>query len=423
MTTPEQATNDFLHRALARAEVSVAYTRLFVLAVMTIEEVFFLARRPALAATMLGWLPIVVMAAGAGVTVATLRALRRNPHAAYRVSVALDAMLILGVSLPPAIVPPADYHGAFHHPTFPFFLVAIAASALRLNRRIVRLSIACNATAGFLLHAVDLVVGVTASSTVEEWVLWITAFTGAGVLADAAALRARRLVREGADAAVKAERARHALGTYVPGAVADAAITDEVPSSGGRRQAVGILFSDLRGFSAYAARVPPERLVAELNAYFAVMVATVTAEGGVVDKYIGDAIMVVFGAPTPQPDAASRALRAAVAMQRALVAHNADRVSRGQPPFEQDIGVHFGEVVVGNIGTAERVQYTAVGDAVNVASRLQEAARDCGALVVVSAAVADVTGPSDGLPPLRPLGAVPIRGRGSSVNAYAIDRV
>ncbi|MBM4368786.1 MAG: adenylate/guanylate cyclase domain-containing protein [Deltaproteobacteria bacterium] len=422
MTTPDRAMNDFLERALARAEVSVAYTRLVIIALMVVEEVLFLARRPELARSFLGWMPMGVMAGGVGVTLLALRQLKRAPRAAFRVSVALDAVLILGVSLPPALSPPADYHGAFHHATFPFFLVAIAASSLRLSRRIVRLSIACNAAAGILLHVIDSAMG-TGVASAEEWAIWVVAFTAAGFIADAAALRARRLVHEGASAAVLAERGRQALGIYVSEEVAAAAIAGDAPSPGGHRQAVAILFSDLRGFSAYAATVAPEKLVNELNAYLEAVVPAVRAEGGVVDKYIGDAVMVVFGVPTPVPDAASRALRAAVAMHRALAKHNESRRARGLPPLEQGVSVHFGEVVVGNIGTAERMQYTAVGDAVNVASRLQETARDEHVAIVVSAAVAEVIGTVEGVPPMRPLGAVAIRGRASPVNAYAIDRV
>ena len=423
VTAAERVTIEFLRRALARAEVSVAHTRLVVLALMVAEEAYFLARRPALANTLLGWMPTLVMVAGALVTAAALRTLRRSPGAAYRVSVALDAGLILGVSLPPALAPGADYHGAFHHATFPFLLVAIAASALRVNRRVVRLSIGCNVAAGLVLTGVDRVVGKTPAASPEEWVLWIVAFTAVGLIADAAAHRARRLVYEGANAAVRAERAQHALGTYVSETVAQEAMAGADPTPGGKRRAVAILFSDLRGFSAYASVVPPERLVDELNAYFEGMVAVIRAEGGVVDKYIGDAIMVLFGVPVQLPDAASRALRAAVAMQRALLVHNAARVQAGLPALAHDIGVHYGEVVVGNIGTPEHMQYTAIGDAVNVASALQQAARDHDVGIVVSASVADVTGPIEGLPALRPLGPLSIKGRATPVHAYAIDRV
>jgi adenylate cyclase len=106
----------------------------------------------------------------------------------------------------------------------------------------------------------------------------------------------------------------------------------------------------------------PQRLVGELNAYLEAMVSVIDQEGGIVDKYIGDAIMVVFGIPGTHPDDADRAVRTATRMREALVQHNQERVEAGLDPLREGIGVHFGHAVAGNIGTAERLQYTAVGD-------------------------------------------------------------
>jgi adenylate cyclase len=207
---------------------------------------------------------------------------------------------------------------------------------------------------------------------------------------------------------------------YVSEEVAAVALGEGGALPGGHRQAAAVMFCDLRGFSTYAARFPPERVVAELNDYLVAMVTEIQREGGVVDKYIGDSIMAVFGVPRALPDAASRALRASVGMQRALAAHNVQRAAAGLPALHHDIGLHFGEVVVGNIGTPERMQYTVVGDAVSVASRLQAAAREAGVAVLASSAVVEVAGPMEGVEKPASHGVILVPGRPEGVNAFVV---
>ncbi|MEZ4365491.1 MAG: adenylate/guanylate cyclase domain-containing protein [Kofleriaceae bacterium] len=191
---------------------------------------------------------------------------------------------------------------------------------------------------------------------------------------------------------------------------------------GGERRDAAVLFSDLRGFTAYAERLPPEQLIAELNGYLAAMVPVIETEHGLIDKYIGDAIMAVFGIPTPRGDEAACAIRAAHRMQTALVEHNRARAAAGLPPLVQGIGVHFGPVVAGNIGTAQRVQYTVVGDVVNLASRLESATKDHEVAVllsedVVAAAAADAAL----LPPTRAVAEIAVRGRSAGLRVYTLD--
>lgn len=417
--TADVALADVLGRALVRGEVSIARTRLFIVAIACVEELIFLAMHPVTGRTLLGWVPLVSLALGGVLTAVGLKQLRRAGARPRARSAALDAALILGVALPVALAPDATYTGAFHHPPSVFFLLAIAASGLRLSRPLVRVASVANAACMLLLLAVDLAVG-SLPPRVDEWILWTMAFFGVAFLADGMALRARRLAQDTAGAVLSGERARQALGVYVSEEVAAAALAagDVVP--GGQRQAVAVLFADLRGFTAYSAQVPPERLVAELNAWLGVMVGVVRDNGGVVDKYIGDALMVVFGMSSSMPDAASRALYTAVEMQRALVLHNVDRAERGVPPFAMTIGVHYGEAVVGNIGTAERMQYTVVGDAVNLASRLQRLARERDLLVAASAGLVDVAGRRDGVPTFDSLGPVRIVERPDDVVVFGL---
>ena len=139
-----------------------------------------------------------------------------------------------------------------------------------------------------------------------------------------------------------------------------------------------------------------------------------------VDKYIGDAVMAVFGVPTAKPDDAACALRAAVGMERALADLNRRRSARGLPPLRQGIGVHRGVLVAGNIGTPERAQFTVIGDTVNVASRLEAQTKELGVPVLISAAAAQAALGAPGVPALRSLGGVQVKGRVEPIQVYGL---
>jgi adenylate cyclase len=143
---------------------------------------------------------------------------------------------------------------------------------------------------------------------------------------------------------------------------------------GGERSEVSILFSDIRGFTRMSATMEPDDVVDMLNAYFAALVDAIFRCEGTVDKFIGDAILAVFGSPDPDPEHHRQALHAALAMQEAVQKLNAARKERNQPTCEIGIGVHSGDVIHGFVGTQERLEFTVVGDAVNRASRFCAAA-------------------------------------------------
>ena len=143
---------------------------------------------------------------------------------------------------------------------------------------------------------------------------------------------------------------------------------------GGDKRTVAVLFSDIRGFTALSASMTPDDIATLLTEYFTEMVDCVFRHGGTLDKFMGDAVMAQWGAPIPTPDDADRAVRAAVDMMRALDALNAGWRSAGRPELEIGIGLSYGEVFAGNIGSERRLEFTVLGDTVNTASRLCAAA-------------------------------------------------
>ena len=225
----------------------------------------------------------------------------------------------------------------------------------------------------------------------------------------------------GAAAVLRAATVRHTLGAHLSDEVAAQAINQ--PDVGGKRREVAVLFSDLRGFTAYAEKLSPEELVGQLNGYLEVMVPIIRDEGGVIDKFVGDAIMATFGAVETRGDEAARAIRTAVSMHVALQSHNEQRRARGLPALNQGLGVHYGPVVAGNVGTADRLEFTVIGDVVNVASRLESATKQEGVPILLSreaVAEARLHPGTGGLPELRPHGAVQVRGRDQSIEVFTV---
>ncbi len=144
---------------------------------------------------------------------------------------------------------------------------------------------------------------------------------------------------------------------------------------GGILQTITVLFADIRGFTRISEHAPPEKIVQLLNRYFSAMTDIIFAHGGTLDKYLGDGLMALFGAPTTTPKDAANAIAAAVAMQRRMLSINDELHAEGFPEIGIGIGLHTGEVTVGYIGSERRSEYTAIGDAVNTASRLESNAK------------------------------------------------
>lgn len=203
----------------------------------------------------------------------------------------------------------------------------------------------------------------------------------------------RGLVLKFADNLLRRELAESALSRYVSRQVAQKIL--DSPEGGtlmgeGRRTRAAVLFSDIRGFTKMSEGMDPAELVKLLNAYFSRMVDIVFRHEGTLDKFVGDALIVVFNDPLEQPDAERRAVACAAEMQREIAAFNGSQSASGGRTLGVGIGVHCGNVVAGNVGSQSRMDYTVMGDAVNFTSRLQGKAP--AGEVYVSSSVKEATG-------------------------------
>jgi adenylate cyclase len=212
------------------------------------------------------------------------------------------------------------------------------------------------------------------------------------------------------------DKLKTTMGKYMTASVMDHLLGGKV-ALGGETLHVTILFSDIRSFTTISEKMNAQELVGLLNEYFTEMVGIVMDNDGVVDKYIGDAIMAVFGAPVPKTDDAVHAVVAAVRMRQALAKLNVSLKSRGLQTLRTGIGIHTGEVVAGNIGSERRMEYTVIGDAVNLASRLESNTKELGVNVLISE---DTYALVKHAITARPVREITVKGRAKPVMTYEV---
>ena len=213
---------------------------------------------------------------------------------------------------------------------------------------------------------------------------------------------------------------RDLFGQYVTPEVAQTAIEHE-----GHLDAevveCSIVFADIRGFTALAEVMPAHRLIQTLNGFLSTVLAEVAREGGIVNKFGGDSVLAVFGSPlNPAPDHPARAVRAALRMRDALSAFNRSQAAAGLPDIRAGFGVATGEVVAGNIGSESKIEYTVIGDPVNLAARLEELTRELGEDILITGPTAER---ATGIAGFRSLGDHEIRGRAEPIAVFAADRL
>lgn len=419
--SPSPVLRQFLRQAADAAEQTTARIRIGILVLVQIR-LLAVALPAFLDGTIKHWLTTAVIAGGIGASIALVRAITAAPDKdrLLVLSTVLDAVLAFLIVLPSVVWPRQGYLGVIAAPDFGIWPLVATGAGLRLSRR-AAIAGSSAAIAGVLgLVLIDQLANADRIAYgPAEVALAAVLMVGATLLALGLERRIRSLVTRGADEALRAERARQRLGAYVSEEVAAKVMREPDAMFGTERLDAAVLFSDLRGFTRTGEQMEPDVLIAELNAYLDAMVPQISAHGGVVDKYMGDAILAVFGVPEHTGDEATRAIRAAHGMEQALVAHNDARRAAGLVPLAHGIGVHFGPVAAGHVGTRERLQYTVIGDTVNVTSRLQTATKEAGVPVLLSAdVVARASAEGGGVPATRAVPPVELRGRSGVVEVH-----
>jgi adenylate cyclase len=211
-------------------------------------------------------------------------------------------------------------------------------------------------------------------------------------------------------------RIRHSFHQYVGREVAERVYHDD-RSLQGQRRTVSVMFTDLRDFTTLSETMPADHVAQQLNEYFPMMVEAVLRHQGVVNDFIGDAVMAIYGAPLDDPEHALNAVRTGLRMQAGLVGLNADWQARGLPTLRMGIGIHTGSVFAGNVGSAVRMKYTVVGDVVNVAARVEGLNKELQTTLLITG---DTYTAVRKRVQVRERGAMKVKGRQQPVTVYEV---
>jgi class 3 adenylate cyclase len=216
---------------------------------------------------------------------------------------------------------------------------------------------------------------------------------------------------------------KRALERFLPSEAIERVVAGGLLRVAGERRVVTVLFADLRGSTALAETIPAEGVVAMLNTYVGAMARCVFEQGGMLDKFLGDGLMAIFGVMADPSDGAVPAARAALAMRGAVAAVNRERVPHGLPALQFGVALNTGEVVLGAVGIPQRQDFTAIGDTVNTAAHMEALTKHFDVDVILSGATASRLAGLDAFRPLlHDLGAAEVRGRHEPVRVYTLGR-
>lgn len=257
------------------------------------------------------------------------------------------------------------------------------------------------------------------ATSIEFFFFKALMMTFTGFVVAVLATTARRLVAGVVKQELETASIKRVLGEFVSHEVAEKVIAQQTGRIAEKRQ-VAILFSDVRGFTEFSETRSAEEVAGRLNEYFEAMVAIIERRGGTIDKFIGDAIMAVFGGVLDLENPSLAALTAGAEMRARMLELRAEWTARGVPLLENGIGIHFGEVLQGTLGPEHRKDFTVIGDAVNAASRIEGLCKDFGQGLIVSRAVFErAEGPLQKR--LRALGHAKVKGKQGEIEIYGFE--
>jgi len=392
---PNKTAATQLARAFAQEEESgmrvATHGRAIALGLIMVLAVVFVGYPPAL---HVQFLLAVLIALG----YVHLWVVRRRGAMLLRYGLVLTdfALLSLVLSLPNPLDPTPDPDQALlRHGLFVYYIfIVVAASFTYVPRLMWFAGLAAAATWSFgVLELLSRPETVTDRARmfdplyvdVDLWVQEVSLMLLIAAMLSAVVARSRAMVaRQAAASQQRANLARY----FAPNIVDRLAGRDEALGAS-RVQPVAVLFADLVGFTALAETMTPEQVIALLRRFDAAMEGAVFDHHGTLDKYLGDGIMATFGTPETGPHDALNALACARAMHEAVRRWNETRAAEGQPLISLSIGIHYGEVVLGDVGSARRLEFAVLGDAVNVASKLEAITRRYGATTAISETLAD----------------------------------
>jgi adenylate cyclase len=398
-----------LREAEWRSERVLAYSRLIALVVIAAQLRFFeLPDHQALY-----WISLAVYAAG---TIGAIAAayLSAGSRILLWILTSSDLALILYFAYMQVLHTGLTPDQAFASPTTYLIFLVFAHAVVRHRSEVIIFSTVVFVAGWAYLLVLsghhDLGVGQVLWARHEHAVLAIVGLTAGTLIA--ATLGTRRLLHR----AINEARLRGSLSQFV----SDSLLLE---LSGGplrvrRMQNVAVLFVDMRGFTTMSETMRPEELLELLNEFRSVIGAEVRAAEGTIDKFIGDAVMAVFGIPEPNSQDASRAITCALGIVRATGEWNAQRKLQDKAPILVSIGVHYGEALVGIVGDEQRLEYTVIGDTVNTAQRLERMAASSGLQVAASQEILK----SAGRPPeeWRWIDSVSLRGKAQKVEVFSL---
>jgi adenylate cyclase len=290
-----------------------------------------------------------------------------------------------------------------------------AATDTRFQGKSIMMQSVRSAMCSPLMASADQVLGIlyvdnltSVGSFSDEDLQFIVAFSGLAAIGIKNSRYAQQIQRE---ATVRSNFERY----FAPNVALEIAQQQGAVRPGGEKRPITVLFSDIRGFTTMSESMSPDEIARLLSEYFTEMVDVIFEHGGTLDKFIGDAMMALWGAPIAHEDDPDRALRAAIAMQEALARLNEGWAAAGRPTIGVGIGINYGEVFAGNIGSHRRLEYTVIGDSVNIAARLCSRA-EAGEILVTEAFRGLVTDPHD----FDWLPEMTLRGRLHAVPVYRV---